>query len=579
MSNVEQSRREQLGTPGESDASTVYCGTVENPSVVRVTAKPPPPAATEHMVRMRDGICLATDVYLPQSGLPTESVLVRLPYDKGGEYCFMPELAPRFTARGYAVVVQDVRGKFRSEGETLPWINEVYDAYDTLDWIVAQEWSNGRVGMFGDSYFGYTQWAAVSSRHAALKAIVPRFTGTQLGARLDDDDPEWSLERYYRASFWVDQDIYLWDMDWKRPYADGVERFFSDIGRRSAAWDLAFPESDPLRRFPNGHPFDAPAVPTLMVMGWFDVCSPWQWRDHQELSSRPAWSRLEYLRIEAIDHEMYHVEDAPIGEADDHVRNSAALVRLLDRTTTPALDFFDVFLREDADAPAIPKVTWEQVHDGWRQALTWPPPHAAERVLYLVGGDGIAGGLSDVAPDGEQALTWLHDPKDLVPTPVANSGAFLLEYPDERPLGEREDTLAFSGPELEEQLDLCGPAALEATVESAGSVIDVFVRLLDEAPDGSARLIGRGQKRVREADGRRSVTVPLTHVGYRVRAGHRLRVHIASSDFPDHIDWPGTDEHPWLAMDVQPTRQSLVVGGGAGAILKLTVVPADRDTA
>ena len=129
--------------------------------------------AEQAMVPMRDGMRLATDVYLPPrpAGLP--AVLVRLPYDKCARYTFMPQIAPFVTDRGYAFVVQDVRGKFRSEGETLPFVHEVEDGYDTLEWIAAQPWSDGAVGMWGDSYYGYTQWAAVASGHPALRPSSP----------------------------------------------------------------------------------------------------------------------------------------------------------------------------------------------------------------------------------------------------------------------------------------------------------------------------------------------------------------------------------------------------------------------
>ena len=134
------------------------------------------PSADQSLVPMRDGVRLATDVYLPDGHGRVPVVLVRLPYDKCGRYTFMPALAPHFTERGYAFVVQDVRGKFRSEGETLAFTHEVEDGYDTIDWLTRQPWCDGSVGMWGDSYYGYTQWAAVASEHPALKAIVPRVT-------------------------------------------------------------------------------------------------------------------------------------------------------------------------------------------------------------------------------------------------------------------------------------------------------------------------------------------------------------------------------------------------------------------
>jgi len=111
--------------------------------------------AEQAMVPMADGIRLATDVYLPRGGRVPERlpcVLVRLPYDKSAPFAFMPRLAAWFTERGYAFVAQDVRGRARSEGETFAFVHEVDDGAATLDWIVGQAWSNGVVGMFGDSY-------------------------------------------------------------------------------------------------------------------------------------------------------------------------------------------------------------------------------------------------------------------------------------------------------------------------------------------------------------------------------------------------------------------------------------------
>ncbi|HEY5860534.1 MAG TPA: CocE/NonD family hydrolase, partial [Actinomycetota bacterium] len=114
-----------------------------------VEVSPLDPNAEQHMVPMRDGVHLATDVYLPADVDRGPAVLVRLPYDKCGRYTFMPRIAPSFTARGYTFVVQDVRGKFRSEGETLAFVHEIDDGYDTLEWVSSQSWCDGNVGMWG----------------------------------------------------------------------------------------------------------------------------------------------------------------------------------------------------------------------------------------------------------------------------------------------------------------------------------------------------------------------------------------------------------------------------------------------
>src|SRR5215472_5517426 len=108
--------------------------------VMTIGPAPLDPAAEQVLVRMRDGVTLATDVYLASDTTPRPAVLVRLPYDKCGRYTFMPQVAPHFTERGYVFVVQDVRGKFRSGGDTIPYVHEVSDGYDTIDWIATQAW-------------------------------------------------------------------------------------------------------------------------------------------------------------------------------------------------------------------------------------------------------------------------------------------------------------------------------------------------------------------------------------------------------------------------------------------------------
>ena len=185
--------------------------------------------AEEVMVSSRDGIRLATDIYLPPAARRHPTVLVRLPYDKRGRYTFMPQLAPWFTDRGYVFVVQDVRGKFRSEGNTVPYIAEAADGYDTLEWITQQPWSDGTVGMFGDSYYGVTQWAAVASGHPALRAIVPRVTSADLGAiRIgtwwDEGVPPLYGADYF-AHYWVDRLIYDYQVDWAHRPLAGARRW------------------------------------------------------------------------------------------------------------------------------------------------------------------------------------------------------------------------------------------------------------------------------------------------------------------------------------------------------------------
>ncbi|MEU4162430.1 CocE/NonD family hydrolase [Actinoplanes sp. NPDC026670] len=550
-------------------------------SVQRTGPGPLSPDATQYMVRMRDGVHLATDVYLPPSGEPGPTVLTRLPYDKCGEYTFMPRIAAYFTARGYRMVVQDVRGKFRSEGETLLFVNEAYDGYDTLDWVINQPWSDGTVGMWGDSYYGYTQWAAASTGHPALKAMVPRVTGTRLGELpvpvpgQRTHDVEMSVHRFYPLSMFHDRDILDWALDWtRRPLAAQVEEFFTAVGSRSASYDLWFPHPVRLRRFPAGSPFDAPAVPVLMTIGWWDNCAPWQWSDHRELQRRPAWARNEYLLLEAIDHEnTSHFEPGAPASVD----------RMAARYLDPAIEFFDVFLRGiDAD---IPRVRWQLANTGdpaLRSSPGWPPVSAYPRRWQLADAGNTASGPAggtlepmpalppDTVPAAGGVSVWTHDAADPVPSPVTDPFAFLREFPDERHLAERADVLAFTAAPVAEPLDLAGPIRLDAVIGSDGPEMDLFVRLTDVAPDGAARLIARGQQTVLEPGDAFAVTIDLGHTGYRLPAGHALRLTLASSDAPEFVPAPGTGEHRWTAAETTPNQQRLHL---AGTRLTCTVLP------
>jgi len=546
----------------------------------RVAPAPVPAEADQNMVRMRDGVHLATDIYHPAGADgPGPTVLTRLPYDKVGEYTFIPTIAAYFSQRGYRFVAQDVRGKFRSEGETISWVNEAYDGHDTLAWIAAQTWSDGIVGMWGDSYYGYTQLAAASTGHPALRAMVPRFTGTGLGsipirrAGARTARPEMGINRIYHLTFMQSNDSFEWEPEWTRPYAEIAERWFDTVGERSASYDLTMPHPVELRRFPAGHPFDAPPVPTLQTIGWWDNCAIWQWPDHEAIAERPAWAACEYLLIEASDHENYQFIGRGYREEEDPVLNPGALERMLPRYLDPAIEFFDVFLRGRGTPVDIPKVRWTLTGDpGLKASPSWPPPDAEPLELHLGGGS-----LSSEPPEGAQTSTWTHDPEEPVPSPAADSFAFLQEYPDEAYLAGRPDVLAFSAEPRSAPLVLAGPISFEATVCSSGPEADFFIRLTDVAPDGSAHLVARGEATLFEATDPFRVRVPMGHAGYRLRAGHALRLTIASSDAPEFIVSPGTGEHRWLAVETCRTEQEIRLGGDEGATLSLTVLPTPED--
>ncbi|MGW0333182.1 CocE/NonD family hydrolase [Streptomyces sp. NPDC003011] len=558
-------------------------------SFERVTAAPVAADARQHMVRMRDGVRLATDVYLParatgatddEAAYP--AVLVRLPYDKNSRYVYADRIARLFTARGYAVVAQDVRGKFRSGGATVPFLREREDGYDTIDWVVHQSWSDGRVGMFGDSYYGFTQWAAVAAQHPALRAIVPRVTAADFAAIWRPEgqpQPVWLEGIEYFAHHWVDNDTYEYQPDRSlRPVIEQYEQAFAAIGARSLWFDLLAPRQAGLSTQSGLHPFDARPVPVLHCVGWFDNILAAHLRDYLELASRPGWDAVQYLWAGAVDHENYRLADAPVCDEDDHNTSEAALDRMLPGYVGPAVDFFDVFLKGVRPVTSLSKVTWELGHAEWRTSRTWPPAGSTVRTFWLAeparAAEPLPGGLlADAPAQDEQDVRWVHDPESPVPSPLDNSFAHLQTHPDLAPLADRDDTLTFSGPVLAEPLDLAGPLGLELHATSSAPLFDVFAKLLDLAPDGRATQIARGQRSVGTAGTTGEIHLDLGHTGYRLRPGHRLALLLAGSDHPLYLPATGTGENPWTALTAKPSTQTLRTGGAYPSRLTVTVAP------
>jgi len=505
-------------------------------------------------------------------------VIVRLPYDKDGRYCWMPSIARHVTARGYAFVPQDVRGKFRSEGEPIAFVGEVPDAYDTIEWIAQQPWCNGDVGMWGDSYYGFTQWAAVAAQHPALKAIVPRVTIADIDGWLEGVTPLYGA--HYLAEYWTDHATNEWTVDWsRRPLAAVFDEAFEAIGRRSASFDYVLARSRGAARaalFPGAHPFDVLRIPTLHGVGWFDNITPPHMLDYETLTRNPATAPFQYLHAGSTDHENYKVEDAPIPESADHATHDDAMERMLPPYIGPALDFFDAFLTGRDDPASVPRVRWHLPRVGWQESPSWPPPGAAELRLYLAdpgrAGESAAGGSLVPEPGRHEEASWTHDPANLVPSTIVNPFALLYEYPDESDVEARPDVLTFTAPAQEEPLTLAGRVVAHLDLGTDGPSLFAHVKLVDVHPDGRAHALLFGQI-VHEPSAGALAEVYLGHTGYQVAPGHRLRLHVASSDFPLFLPHPGTRENPWDAIETRPNRQTLATGGTAPSHVSLTVLP------
>ncbi|WP_433456529.1 CocE/NonD family hydrolase (plasmid) [Streptomyces sp. CA-142005] len=294
----------------------------------------PVPQAEPHRVRLGDGVRLHTEVHLPPSRtrrprLP--AVLIRTPYDKTHPDTLLPDIAARLTEAQLAVVTQDVRGKIRSEGRPVPFTAEVADAWDTLDWVTAQRWSNGTVGCWGNSSYGFTAWAAAASGHPVLRARVSRLTTTDIGRELVHRGGVFRLGPMgeWLTSTWAGRADVLPAPDWsRRPLAELLDAL-PDTGSPlpPAGWATARP-GDARWRQPafGGRVPGHGRIPTLHCTGWYDLFQRGRLRDWQRARS---WaSAPQYLLAGATDHQ----DDVftPSGRSPDHLTDPVARKAMLE---------------------------------------------------------------------------------------------------------------------------------------------------------------------------------------------------------------------------------------------------------
>lgn len=506
------------------------------------------------MVPMRDGTRLATDLFFPNTpGEPRPVLLSRTPY---GKLLRRPDWH-RYLAAGYVLAVQDVRGRHDSDGEFYPVMNEGLDGYDTIEWLAAQPWCNGRVGTMGGSYSGWVQWAAARERPAHLQAMAVSVTAGKFGRQEMWDHGVFMLT----ALNWlvltgggrVLQET--WMSDWRAAYEHlPMIEMPQVLGRDLPAWrdwmdhpglddywkSVCYEEAD----------FASVDLPVLHVTGWFDGNLPatvWfyeQMRRHSPASNRQA------LIVGPWDH-LGAGDDQSPREFDGHDFGSEAAVDL----TALRLRWFDRWLRDDEGAADIDTRVFVTGVDRWLEAPDWPNSRASVWHLHSDGtANGHLGGgrLDLAAPVAEPADTYRYDPlkpivlyenwdlyghvtNDQVPTrePVR----------DMTRLVGREDVLAYTSEGLEEDLETGGTPQVSLWASTDGPDTDWFVWLHDVCPDGSSIEVSRGHLRARfhESLARESFLEPgqpyefritLHPLAHRFHRGHALRLVVGSSNFP-----------------------------------------------
>jgi putative CocE/NonD family hydrolase len=504
------------------------------------------------MVPARDGVNLSTDVWFPigvEGKLP--AILVRTPYSKGGH------AAVRFAYYGYAVVVQDVRGKYDSEGAYTIMTHDAEDGYDALSWIVRQEWSNGKVATYGCSYPGENQILLAKKQHPNHTTMILEAAGGAIGTANDsyrfmglfeggiallDEAVEWFMEKggaKYKDEHGKGRSATYEDLS-ILPVTSIIERCGGP--RTDFEAMLTHRISDPWwERFDGIADDDSIHIPALHVNSWFDygVAETLHMFNLFQLNATNRTARDNQFCI------IYPTEHCCFGDASEHT--TVGSLQLGDAR----LDNFGIYLKwcdywlkgEHNGILEMPKVRYYIMGlNEWRPSERWPLEATESANFYLdrrpsSGTSRHDGDLSPRLPSASAIDTIRYDPSDPAPS-YAWPGAV-----DDSLIHNRSDILSYSTAVLDDPVEITGPVSATLWVSSTAKDTDFTVKLLDESPAGETFCVVQGAQRARyrsgfdhhvwmHPDSVYGIQIDLHATSYVFDAGHHIRVDVSSSDFP-----------------------------------------------
>ena len=527
-------------------------------------------------VPMRDGVVLRADVYRPAGPGPFPVLVYRTPYGKAAA-AESYDTHSRAVERGYAVVLQDVRGRYESEGEFNPYRNEGADGYDTIEWAAAQPWSNGRIGTYGLSYPGAVQWLAAVESPPHLEAMVPAMTFSSprnffyMNGIFDLSWLPWiytniAPDTRDRSSLPGITSTEEADARWPevadeyRSWLPLVELpYLREAAPYYYEW-LRHPPEDPWWDWAEirGRYGDVDAA-VLNLSGWFDEAYGPEGavtNFNGLVASRPEGKARAHLVLGPWVHGVGSTETSETGALDFGPEAAIDYDDLV-------LDFFDHYL-EGADnrfAAGPPVRYFVMGANRWAESAAWPKPGTRTVPLYLAKSRSLA---REAPPRGESASSGFPaDPADPVVDPYAS-----FAPRDYQALADREDVLVFDSAPLEQ--DLVAAGAIQAVIHASCDCrdFDLWVRVLDVYPDGRAiSLMGPGNDmlrasyRDREA-GRQllapgevyELRLPNLITANRFAAGHRVRVQVSASFAPHFSRNLQTGESEHFASESRPAR-------------------------
>ena len=511
-------------------------------------------------VKMRDGVTLRADIFRPKADGKFPVLLQRTPYDKNNEV----SMGLAGAARGYVVIVQDVRGRYTSEGEWYTFKHESDDGYDTIEWAAALPYSDGRVGMFGGSYVGATQMLAAIAYPPHLAGICPVATAsnyhenwTYQGGAFE----QWFNESWTSglAQNTVYRDIVnqtnplkgMWTLPLTSypllnfPATSGVPTSSAERAPYFLDW-LAHPTYDDYwKKVSIEEHFADINVPILHIAAWYDIFLGGSLRNYMGIKAHGGENarKGQHLLVIIGGHAG---GGRKIGEVD--FGPEAAFDE--DAVTLNWYDF--LFKGAQNEFAGKPVKLFVMGTNQWREEDDWPLARARSTKYFLhssgkansLRGDGT---LFTTASRSENSDQYVYDPAKPVPTiggPLCCDANHLKPGPlDQRPAEAREDVLVYSTTPFTQDTEVTGPVSLELYAKSSAVDTDFTAKLVDVWPDGFAQNLTEGIIRTSYRDS--NVTASLLNPGqvYKFnldlwatsnvfKKGHVLRLEISSSNFP-----------------------------------------------
>ena len=591
--------------------------------------------------RMRDGVILRADVYRPTTSQPVPVILMRTQYGKAAAQVQPARFqTPEwFSSHCYIVVIQDIRGQGASDGDFYEYARDRDDGYDSVEWAARLPGSNGKVGMYGSSYVGATQWLAATAAPPSLKAIVPSNTASDYydGWTYEDGAfrlafiETWMMETIATSAAvhrgdtaTVDslrtgaKDIARW---WRftpysqlpilQPASQAVAPYFFDAVKHPT--DDAYWQAFSIQ----GH-YDKVGVPVLAFEGWYDAFVNGALRNFNGVQAQGATAlarQNQRIVIGPWEHLGWGRPESPVSP------RLAALGPVADSPVNDlTIAWFDHFLKgEDNGVAQGPRVDYFVMGENrWHVAHAWPLAGTVFQPWYLASGGHAASvmgdGMLSSAPPARGARgeatahaatefgnrlpaeettatadQFVYDPANPVPSVGGHSCCAWTSGPqgpfDQSAIEQRPDILVFTSAALDQPIEITGPVTVDLYARSTAPDTDFTAKLVDVYPDGTAVNLSNG---VQRASYRSSLShpTPITPgevYEYRINVwptsnlfgkGHKIRLEISSSDYPQFAPNPNTGETFGATATTKVATQTILHDAAHPSSVILPVIPA-----